>query len=207
MNSKSILLLGIVFVFLLNVIAVHDYIDNSYYNSYHSDKSVEKKIVKPKKTLKQEKIVKKEQVAPKSKKLSNEDITLYKSLLLSSTKEEKNYTSKLQKNKKSTNDTKNKKKLKANQENKNIIIELELDIENSYQKENPIIKKIAQGLDKNKTIVIKIYQFNSQIKKYVKYIKDDLVSNEIDVDDIKVIYNKTEQKNKNKIKILLLKKD
>ena len=201
MNSKSVLLLGIVFIFLLNVVAVHDYINNSYYNSYKSNKIVSKKVIN------HTKIVKIKKQTPKIEKNKQEDITLYKSLYLSSTKDEEKYTQKLLSKQK----LKIKKELKAKKKivkvAKNIIIKLELNINNSYEKENPIIKKIAKGFNKNRSIVIKIYQFNTNIKKYIKNIKDDLVSNEIDSDDIKVIYNKTEIQNKNKIKILLIKKD
>ncbi|HIO90459.1 MAG TPA: hypothetical protein EYG69_01680 [Campylobacterales bacterium] len=193
MTSKSILLLGIVFIFLLNVVAVHNYIDNSYYNSYKPTSSV-KKI---------EKVEKK--VILQKNKSTTEDISLYKSLHLSSAKEENKYIQKLLS--KQQKKIEKKEKRKAPKLEQNMIIELELNINNSYEQDNPIIKKIANKFNKNSKIVIKIYHFNQEIKNFIKHIKDDLVTNEIDIDDIKVIFNKTEQENKNKIKVLLLKKD
>jgi hypothetical protein len=61
MGSKAILILGVIFVFLVNVLAVHNFINTSYYKSLESDS----------KTLFQDKPIK--DLGKKFDILSNED--------------------------------------------------------------------------------------------------------------------------------------
>jgi len=282
MGSKSVLILGIVFVFLLNVVAVHNYIDNYYYQSdkiiakendtfssmiknvitkfkqlkiFNEDNKTTKKekkitpIVLPKeqdnfekKLQSEEKEVQNEPKIEKNDSSELENLTEYKSNYfnqlnsqIQESKSEDNVSNKVEKLE--TKDKKQKpkkepviqkeknenikqkeqkpqkeqqtKKTKENQEDmseKSALIVLNLNINDPYQQDNPIIKKIAKRFDDNKVIKIKIYKYSMKIKDYLENIKSSFANYGIDVDDIKVIYKKDENK-KDKIKILLSKKD
>lgn len=282
MGSKSVLILGIVFVFLLNVVAVHNYIDNYYYQSdkiiakendtfssmiknvitkfkqlkiFNEDNKTTKKekkitpIVLPKeqdnfekKLQSEEKEVQNEPKIEKNNSSELENLTEYKSNYfnqlnsqIQESKSEDNVSNKVEKletkdekpkpkkepviQKEKNENIKQKeqkpqkeqqtKKTKEDQEDmseKSALIVLNLNINDPYQQDNPIIKKIAKRFDDNKVIKIKIYKYSMKIKDYLENIKSSFANYGIDVDDIKVIYKKDENK-KDKIKILLSKKD
>ena len=268
MSSKSVLLLGIVFVFLLNVVAVHNYI-NSYY--YQPDKAIVKKddffnidILKnlSKKLLgkeednnsKQSIIISEEEILedneteikPEQEQVKKiiehkEELINYKShysdqitnekksledLSENNITEENKTVQKVEEKKKDVlkedkvkvETDKNEKIVKEEEtvkkeepeevdnSEKSAYIVLNLNVKNNYANNNPIIQKIVKNLDDKKIIKIKIYKYSTKIKDYLEKIKNDFAEQGIDMDDIKVIYNKDENK-KNKIKILLTKKD
>jgi len=267
MNSKSVLILGIVFIFLLNVVAVHNYIDKYYYkpvkkNEKKADtplsdllshliqedkeekieviepeqntsakkmeeiaqKLIQKekeKIIKKIKTKKEKEIDKKtvqKKVLKEDKNLTKkENITIYKGNFFNQAKKEENELEEL---KKLENMQKKTQDLKTSEQNttvkkedthedkkeKDAFIVLNLDVNNPYDPKNPIIRKIAKQMNNKRVIKIKIYKYSIKIKDYIEKIKSNFVDYGIDIDDIKVSYNKNEDK-KNKIKILLTKKD
>ncbi len=262
MSSKSVLLLGIVFVFLLNVVAVHNYINSYYYQPskaivkkndlFNIDilKSLSKELLSNTKEDKQQKLekkieIKQETVKPKEeitketkieikpKEVTEiiedkEEIISYKSHYSDQLSNEKKSLDNLSENNKTVHtekenkkeeikkdtevkqeDTKEMKKdetIQADDSEKSAFIILNLNVNDKYTASNPIIKKIVKSLDDKKIIKIKIYKYSTKIKNYLEKIKKDFAEQGIDMDDIKVIYNKNENK-KNKIKILLTKKD
>jgi len=290
MSSKSVLILGIVFIFLLNVVAVHNYIDNYYYqpdkiiknkaeklppfikNIYDfisqkkreffpsKNKTNETKIdlqenkidlstlqstepeekkEEPSKRLElndtittndktdQESLVEYKSSYYNQKKTQESDMDELKELakeLNQTPKEEeikteektKKEVKETKKTQTSTKENKKKqakketkkptKKIEADESEKTALITLNLNINDPYEKDNPIIKKIANRLDDKKVIKIKIYKYSMKIKDYLEAIKSSFAEHGVDVDDIKVIYKKDENK-KDKIKILLTKKD
>jgi hypothetical protein len=239
MGSKSVLILGIVFIFLLNVLAVHNYIDNYYYqpeeiiankpnksitdffedNILSNDKNNSKS-----KPLKIEKVSDTSVITDKKQKIDKSLVEYkndsYNQISYKKSKREEKEKKDAKKEKEKDDIDKNKKNIKNNvaekgviankevldESEKNAYITLDLNINNPFQEGNPIIKKIVNNLDNKKVIKIKIYKYSIKIKDYLESIKNELVDYGIDIDDIKVIYKKDETK-KDKIKILLTKKD
>ncbi len=215
MGSKSILLLGIVIVFLINVLAIHDYVNNNYYSTKTKPKL--KPIV-----LKEDKNKKTILPATKddSKTQTKEEITRYKAIYKSNlNKELESQKNIIVKSVKKENKSKNKKLLHSNtindkksenEENENddlhSLLTIDFNINQKYESNSPVIKKLLSKLDKDKKIVIEIFQYSLKIQDYLKEIKSDLVERGVDIDDISTIYKKDKNK-KDKIKLLLVKKD
>jgi hypothetical protein len=226
MGSKSMLILGIVFIFLLNVLAIHHYIDSYYYQpnkiiNEKDDNSSISSIIRD--------IVKIESGESNStmKKQKNNKTMLKVTTVVKAKEQEEKIDNKTRlgngllnkllnekkENKSSKNKSKNIKitnnKLKEDSKDsgeKNALVVLNLNVNDVYQKGNPIIKKMIQRLNDSRIIKIVIHKYSIKIKNYLKKIKDEIVDYGVDIDDIKVIYKKDENK-KYKIKILLTKKD
>jgi len=160
-------------------------------------KKVEKK---PKPPVKKEVVVQKKQSKKTSKKLINkpakEELLDIEDVLADDV-DEKKTEKKAQKNHK---------RFDIDKSEKSASIVLNLDVEDSYVKQNPIVSKMARKLDDKKVIKILLYKYSTKVKEYLEDIKEDFAENGVDIDDIKVIYKKDETK-KDKIKILLTKKD
>ncbi len=198
MGSKSILILGVVVVFLINVLAVHDYVNNNYYSTKSKPKL--KPIV-----LKQNKSEQKKTPQPVENKKHIGNLSDYKAIYKSNLNKEYESTKDMLSKK---DDTKQPKKdmIPKSKENMNSLITIDFNIEQKYENNSPVIKKLLDKFDKNKKIVIEIFQYSSKIQDYLKEIKTDLVERGVDIDDILTIYKKNKNK-KNKIKLLLVKKD
>ncbi len=205
MGSKGVLVLGIVILFLINVLAIHDYVNNHYYSVQT------KKELKPIILKKEKKYSLAPKVDKKNKDLVDEDFLKYKASYKSNKVKEQNYTKKLmQKN------LNQKKELKKGIEKVKVekkdelelssIMSLTFDVNHPYQKRSKMVKKLVSKVKKDKKIVIIIYQYSLKIQDYLKDIKDDLVDLGVDIDDISTIYKKNRDK-KDKIKVLLVKKD
>lgn len=211
MSSKSVLILGIVIIFFLNVLAVHNYVNDHYYSS-----KVEDKEIKPIVLEKIKKIIKSNK---KTKKI-DQNLIKYKGLYISNQKQEiqdskillKNHPKIVSEKKVVVKENKNIIKKEKEQETekneleRNSFMTINFDARVKYNIHNPLMKKIAKKVTKNKKIIIEIYQYSLDIQDFLKHIKDDLVEYGVDIDDIGTIYKKDENK-KNKIKVLLVKKD
>jgi len=250
MGSKSVLILGFVFIFLLNVVAVHNYIDNYYYQpekiKTKKDENFTSILNGITDLFKKEKEQNQTNTQKIPDEISLEDIdenitdtqlgdldmnltqdetlTEYKGSLFNEIQSEKNISdqitpkvdkniskTKVSKDEKNTTKPQVKKESKKSDDikdesEKDALIVLNLNINDPYQYDNPIIKKIVNRFDDKKVIKIKIYKYSIKIKDYLETIKSNLVDHGIDIDDIKVIYKKDKNK-QNTIKILLSKKD
>jgi len=212
MSSKSVLWLGIVIIFLINVLAIHNYINNNYYNTQETEVLEIKPIVLDDKKAK-----------------SKDDILKYKTIYIANNKEN-NKSIKRSKNKPEkksvkiikvdTNKTKSKestkkvvnKPLEKQQDveeinlDKNAILTATFDIGQKYNNNNFIIKQVARKMSSKDEVKIVIYKYSTKISRYLNSIKKDLVSRGVDIDDIETIYKKNSDK-ENKIKLILTKKD
>ena len=221
MNSKSILILGIVLVILINAIAIHSYINNHIYTSkilkrikpieIEDNKSNNNNI-----TIKQNhKTINKKTVDKITKNNNNLKFKIYKKYYLIemkySQKELDEILKKIVKIEKKQETKKQKTQNEEEMQQDNLFEEdalqyFKITLEEPIEKRYNQIINIASKMDNNKKIIIKIYHYSTTISSYLNYIKEKLVDNGVDIDDIEVIYKKND-KYKNIIKVLLVKKD